>query len=320
MPLSKPRIPRKTAKEVLLDQKGKVASWDGTSDDALDLKLFVENGRLEGLTPKKVMEKYTQFDKYAYGTFSSALGNARKSFNNTVFSRGAAGVDRKFLVRRGLLLSFWRFSLSFFCLDYHADGGLVQHNNLHAVAEADDDDDDDEEYVLGDELSRMSMDDYSYDTRTIGYESAHHQARLARNGRGNLRPPQKNKKQESIYGTTAMGLHYIIDKWHDTRPQGRISAQVLLPSGNDVHKTVEVRVSTDQLSLVVSMPMSPYLARPDYALNSYLVEEWPNTLGAGGEPQQGTVTLDSHPKVIARKLSVAKIREREATKKDLFYE
>lgn len=115
-----------------------------------------------------------------------------------------------------------------------------------------------------------------------------------------------------------MGCPFVIDKWHDALPQGRISVLVQLASGNDVHKKIDVRVSTDQLSLVVNMPMSPFLARPEFAFNSYLIGEWPSTLGV--ESQQGAAILNSHPKIIARKLAVAKIREREASKKDFFYE
>jgi hypothetical protein len=117
-----PRSPmQSTAKPVQMDQKGKIASWNGQSDDAFDLKLFVENGRLNGMTAKQVMAKYTQFNKYAYSTFNSALRNAQKVFKNTVMGRGAPpGLNRKLLhllycrscVRYAYFNDFVVFSLS----------------------------------------------------------------------------------------------------------------------------------------------------------------------------------------------------------------
>ena len=186
---------------------------------------------------------------------------------------------------------------------------MRQRSNLASVAE-NNDGVDEEDLTLDEVFTRMSMasDD---DTRTIGFKSAFDGGN---NGcDGNLR--QKGAK-ETIYGTTSMGCPYVIDKWHDARPQGRVSVQVQLVSGNDVFSKTAVRVSTDQMSLVLSMPMSPFLSRPDYAFNSYLIGEWPNTLGVG----QTIMTLNTHPKAIARKISVAKIREREPTKKEVFYE
>lgn len=99
MPLPSPRNKKSTTHRAVdfavMDQNGKLSSWKGQTSDAEDLKMFVESGRLEGLTPKQIMEKYPQFNKYAYGTFNSALSNARKAFNNMVGLRGS-GLDRKF--------------------------------------------------------------------------------------------------------------------------------------------------------------------------------------------------------------------------------
>lgn len=188
---------------------------------------------------------------------------------------------------------------------------MRQRSNLASVAE-NNNEIEEEELTLDDAFTRMSMESDG-DTRTMGFKSAYDGNRRA----GNLRQKQGgDANKETIYGTTSMGCPYVIDKWHDARPQGRVSVQVQLVSGNNVFSKTSVRVSTDQMSLIVSMPMSPYLARPDYAFNSYLVGEWPNTLGVG----QAIMTLNTHPKIIARKLSVSKIREREPTKKEVIYE
>ena len=104
MPLPSSRNKKSTTRRAvdfaMVDQSGKVSSWKGHTSDAEDLKIFVETGRLEDLTPKQIMEKYPQFNKYAYSTFNSALSNARRSFNNTVSQRGS-GIDRKFTVCTG---------------------------------------------------------------------------------------------------------------------------------------------------------------------------------------------------------------------------
>jgi hypothetical protein len=87
------------------DANGKIVSWLAKTDDAKDLKMLVEAGRLDGLTPGQIMDKYPQFSKYKNGTFSSALRNCRNAHNNAVFSRATpGGGDRKFCVDAHFLL------------------------------------------------------------------------------------------------------------------------------------------------------------------------------------------------------------------------
>lgn len=176
----------------------------------------------------------------------------------------------------------------------------------------------DEDYTLTDELTHLTMDEYSYDTRESGgLVSAQRTGNGSTTKRGNLR--SSNKSKPTIFGSTDMGCPYIIDKWYDTILQCRISVQIQLLSGIDVHKMVGVRVSSDQWSLVLSMRMSPYFARPEFAFNSYLIPARPPS-SSGEEPQHMAMLLNNHPKFIARKLSVAKIRDKGDSMKDVFYE
>ena len=77
-----------------LNGKGEITKWNCGNQDGRELKIYVENGCTDGLTAKPLREKYPQFKKYAYNTFNSALGNARKAFNTQV--RNPAKCLRKY--------------------------------------------------------------------------------------------------------------------------------------------------------------------------------------------------------------------------------
>ena len=116
-----------------------------------------------------------------------------------------------------------------------------------------------------------------------------------------------------MHGVTTMGFPWVLDKWHD--PHGRLSVQVHLPSGNDVHKTTGVRVSTDQEHLVLTFPMSQYLRSPENAFNSYLLV----TLNDRDREDELERLLELHPKSIGRMRAVGKICERNLSK-EIVYE
>ena len=92
-----PKTPRhpKGQKPILRNSKGEITTWIGSSDDANNLRHFVSSGQLDGLTPKQVREKHTDFKKYAYSTFAGALQNIRGTHNKTVADR--ANLNRKLL-------------------------------------------------------------------------------------------------------------------------------------------------------------------------------------------------------------------------------
>ena len=81
------RSPRNADAADNLNETGEITKWNCGNQDGRELKIYVENGCCDGLTAKPVREKYPQFNKYAYATFSSALNNARKAFNTQVRNR-----------------------------------------------------------------------------------------------------------------------------------------------------------------------------------------------------------------------------------------
>ena len=74
-------------------------------------------------------------------------------------------------------------------------------------AAADDDDPNDSSFV--DEISRISLDDYTYDTFTVGYNTAV--------------PGLRQKHEHVDRGDTKLGLVYSIYKWHDSFARSRTS-------------------------------------------------------------------------------------------------
>ena len=70
-----------------LDAQGRIRQWQSNCQDGKDLKIYIEYGCDEDLTPIMLKAKYSQFQKYNPSTFSSALQNCRKSINAQVQNR-----------------------------------------------------------------------------------------------------------------------------------------------------------------------------------------------------------------------------------------
>lgn len=193
--------------------------------------------------------------------------------------------------------------------------------NLGTIKENDDDDEEDSEYDpndLSDEVSQLSMDDYSFDTVTTAFQSAAHkfkkQAKKQAKETGEL--VEAPKHLEKIHGNTKIGLPYLLDLWRDCFGRARISLQVQLLSGRDAYKKVFGRVSTDGKEYVLTLPMSPYMARSDLAFNSFVLTE---KQVAEAESKYLLVLLKHHPKCAARMVAVSKVKGRSYTD-GFFYE
>ena len=76
-----------SSKPTSRNAKGEITTWNGSSDDAKNLRHFVSSGQLDGMKPKEIREKYSDFKKYAYQTFAGALQNIRNSHNKTIYDR-----------------------------------------------------------------------------------------------------------------------------------------------------------------------------------------------------------------------------------------
>ena len=81
-----------------------------------------------------------------------------------------------------------------------------------------------------------------------------------------------------------------------------------MPSGALIHCQVLVRVSTDQRYLVMNYESSEYVTNPEHAFNSFLISPDDKLK----DVKHTILTL--HPKTIARKKTVAKLRGRDETK------
>jgi hypothetical protein len=187
---------------------------------------------------------------------------------------------------------------------------LSPRSNLGRVTEYQNEEDDDD-YGIDEEMSHLSIDDNTArDDVTTGFKSAYYRSGQRGNGEGR---PCRKACTTTTHGVTAMGLPYVLDTWHTVSTRSRISVQVQLLSGDTFHKKALVRVSTDKKYLVLVTPMSPFLARPDYAFNSYILEDPQAKLSPNLD-----VILGLHSKSIARKLSIAKLGERDGNKEVIY--
>ena len=77
-------------------------------------------------------------------------------------------------------------------------------------------------------------------------------------------------------------------------------------SVEDMYKKAFVQVSTDGRELVLTLPMSPYLAHSDFVFNSFLLAEQKKQLSET-EMKYLVVMLKHHPKCTACMVAVAKV-------------
>ena len=92
----------------------------------------------------------------------------------------------------------------------------------------------------------------------------------------------------------------------------RVSVQVQLLSGNDAYKKVFLRISTDGMALVLTRPMSPYMARSDFAFSSFILAERKGCL-SDQELHYHKVLLKHLPKCTAHMVAVSKVKGRSMT-------
>jgi len=196
----------------------------------------------------------------------------------------------------------------------------------------------------GDDVSELS-DDFTYDTVSTAFESKAFKDKKAQEkkkraavakatketgkgkgkGKGgkvadlSLEPLKLSdtvKEKTKIYGNTEIGLPFILDLWRDCLGKARVSAQVHLLSGKDQYLKVLIRVSTDQKDLVLTLPMSPYMSRSDFAFNTFLLASSSLT---ETDLHYMKILLKHHPKIASRMVAVSKIKGRSSTE-GFFYE
>jgi hypothetical protein len=188
---------------------------------------------------------------------------------------------------------------------------MQNHTNLVDDDDVKDLDYDEDGEDLTDAISKLGMDDDSaFGTATVAFRS------VALPRRGGNKNEEECHDKTTIHGNTALGLPYMLELWRDSFGKSRVSIQAQLLSGRNAYKQTFARVSTNGKCLVVTMPMSPYLARSDYAFNTFLLK-------ADGlsemDKKHLLIRLKHHPKCAGRMVATSKVKGRSNTQ-GFFYE
>ena len=212
-----------------------------------------------------------------------------------------------------------------FYLYFLADGGIKQYNNgrnLHTVREdssyksCDDSD-------FTDDLSKLTIDDeyeYEYDNEEVmttndGCTAFSRQSDFKSRAIGTTRGAHHSTSRQirggQIRGVTDMNLPYVLDLWKNSTPQNGIGVQVWMLSGFE-KGTTNVRVSTDKNALIIETILPQTATDPKEAFNSYIIGDVKKRTQL--DIQLYETVLELHPKVTARKNSIAKLRKRSSDK------
>jgi hypothetical protein len=204
-------------------------------------------------------------------------------------------------------------------------------SNLHPIGEEDGTyiSAEDPDYVDGDDLTEAMSDfigmkiggggggfddddDYTYDTVTVGYRSAAYDNKKMKHqvGHDGFKSPTKKGMSGSKvqHGNTTVSLPYVVDLWRDSKSQARVSVQVHMLSGVDFHKDVGVRVSTSKTELVLTFPMSTFMARAESAFATSFFDR--KNFNNEHEKNCMRVIMKRHGKTVARMVSVSKVKGR----------
>jgi hypothetical protein len=223
-------------------------------------------------------------------------------------------------------------------------------SNLHPIGEEDGTyiSAEDPDYVDGDDLTEAMSDfigmkiggggsgggfgfddddDYTYDTVTVGYRSAAYDNKKIKHqqvGRSSgedllfKSPTKKGMSGGKVHGNTTVSLPYIVDLWRDSKSQARVSVQVHMMSGVDFHKGVGVRVSTSKSELVLTFPMSTFMARAESAFATSFFDG--KNFNNEHEKHCMHVIMKHHGKTVARMVSVSKVKGRSTIDEFLYHQ
>ena len=73
-------------RQVTSNEKGTV-KWEKTTKDTILFRYLIEEGIIAGIKSKQVLASYTDFQKYQYPIFQSAINNMRRIYKNGVKRR-----------------------------------------------------------------------------------------------------------------------------------------------------------------------------------------------------------------------------------------
>ena len=103
-----------------------------------------------------------------------------------------------------------------------------------------------------------------------------------------------------------MENQHALDDWMNAKPLKCTSLQIRMPSGTDVHKDFHHRLSSDQRHHVSTLPYSPHFMSVESAFYAWLAHDEASYLNC-------VQMLSNHPKIIARKVTLAKLLRRNPT-------
>ena len=158
-------------------------------------------------------------------------------------------------------------------------------------------DDDDDDNINEDE-----------DMGTMMSTSSDFKSKASRNVSARKSRRSSGKGEEKWCGTTSIGLPYVIDLWKNKTPQNIIGIQVWMMSGVHMYRRTQVRISTDKRSVVIETTLPENATEPKEAFGSYIIGE--THTRKPSEVLMLESVFEIHPKIIARKNSIAKLRKR----------
>jgi len=120
-------------------------------------------------------------------------------------------------------------------------------------------------------------------------------------------------KSDFIHTKLSIVNVFMVDRWSDPSTNNRISVQFQVSTGVFAHTNLNVRVSSDGMSLVISHKSSKYMTNHEKALMGVLLKR-------GLNKSSCTHLLEYHPKCIARKKTMSKLNGRDMVNTDLEYE
>ena len=96
----------KQACRVKKNEKGELTSLLASSLDGQQLKMYVENGAIDGsMKATAVKTKFPQFQKYDYACLNSALRRARNMVNKIILDRSHLKDGCEFLSNNVIIMS-----------------------------------------------------------------------------------------------------------------------------------------------------------------------------------------------------------------------
>lgn len=334
--------------EYICSDTGLIKSWKGAdSMDTKILKDLIENGNLDGYNTKSVQSEYSRFKRFTSKCLGDKLSNLRRSFRENAERRDESKSIVQIFCRQVYLNTYMSLFFSVDLRNGGGHGLAAKASSDNQAAGDDDyfqrrfgsdiyDEDKDPDYEYVEEMSRLSLDDgdeFSFGASTVrrprsvtapnsqsnplarmhrisfapgtqGGESSGAPSGILRSGRNNnsIRRTRGRIDHGGSFG------EYFLDRWCDKDARKRLSIQLHFKSCVSARHAITGRVSSDQKEFVFSSPFSQCLLNKDEML-SYIYDRVQERHPYIDTWEKFVEFMSSHPRVIARAKTVARIRK-----------